>query len=76
MTQQQLDQLLELRKKNGDLTMKLTEISTEYMSVRVKLQTDIAVLEAKLEEEKVNKAQGIQAEELSRQLHEERYLRA
>lgn len=56
MTSQQAHQLRELRQKNGQLTMSLTEISTEYLSVRIKLQTDIALLESKLEEEKLKTA--------------------
>ena len=63
----------ELRDRLSDLTMQLTEISTEYTSFRVKSQTDIAELEDKLENEKQNSARGVQVEELQRQLKEERY---
>ena len=42
----------ELRDRLSDLTMQLTEISTEYTSFRVKSQADIAELEDKLENEK------------------------
>ena len=49
----------DLRLRLGDLTMQLTEISTEYTHYRVKSQTDIAELEGKLEQEKLNAAQSV-----------------
>ena len=38
-----------MRRKLGDLTIKLTEISTEYTHYRLKTMSDIAELESKLE---------------------------
>ena len=55
--------------------MQLIEITNEYTSFRSKSQIDRAELESLLEQEKLKVAQGLQTEELQRQLHEERYLR-
>ena len=63
----------DLRLRLVDLTMQLTEISTEYTHYRGKSQTDIAELEGKLEQEKIKSASSVQTEELQRQLRDERY---
>jgi len=54
----------------GDMTLKLTEISTEYSAYRIKSQIELADLESKLEQEKLKAAENVQCEELHRQLKE------
>ena len=62
-----------MRAELGDLTLKLTEVATEYTHYRLKTQTDIAELEDKLMKEKQNSAESIQSEELKRQLRDKTY---
>ena len=71
-----LQKVRDLRKRLSDLTIKLTEVSSEHISYRARTQTEIAELESNLEQQKLKVAESVQTEELQRQLREERYLLA